>query len=324
MRSAPFRPLLSFFFVGILVTCAASTAHSTSFSQACFDTVGSPGLATGDFNGDGHVDLAVSPGGNAGPGFFVTPYINIYLGNGLGGFTFSNQVTTSVEFIFLAAADVNNDGKLDLVNSGDYTGTPSINLGNGDGTFQAAQILAASGVDGLALADLNNDGYVDLITGEDKTMKVQFNLGNGTFGAPTVYKIGTYARAFTTADLNGDGLRDVLELTIANPNKSVVVVLLNQRGGSLGMRSKTTLSTVYPGRHVQTADFNGDGKLDVATTHLLGGGVTVALGDGTGGFGSPAHYPMPGGTNHLGIGDLNGDGKLDIAAASSATNGSGP
>ena len=80
----------------------------------------------------------------------------------------------------------------------------------------------------------------------------------------------------------------------------------------------------YPGRHVETADFNGDGKLDVAVPRLQGGGVSVAFGDGTGSFGSSANYPMPGGTNHLGVGDINGDGKLDIAAASSATNGTGP
>ena len=220
---------------------------------------------------------------------------------------------------------MNNDGNQDLINSGDYTGPPSINLGNGNGTFQAAQTVTDAGPDGLTMADMNQDGFVDLITGEDKFVHVQFNQGNGTFGTPTVYRAGNYGRALTTADVDGDGLRDVVELTIANPAKAIVVVFLNQGGGSLGMRSKTTMAgSGYPGRHVETADFNGDGKLDVAVPRLQGGGVSVAFGDGTGSFGSSANYPMPGGTNHLGVGDINGDGKLDIAAASSATNGTGP
>jgi hypothetical protein len=92
-----------------------------------------------DFNNDANADVAISPGTAAGTGFGVQPLINVYMGDGLGGLTFASQVVTSFEFIYLTAADVNNDGKQDLVNSGDYTGPPSINLGNGNGTFQAAQ-----------------------------------------------------------------------------------------------------------------------------------------------------------------------------------------
>ena len=207
MRSTPSHPLLLPFLVGLLVAWTASPASSTSFTPSCFDTIGSPGLTVADFNNDGNVDVAISPGTSAGAGFVVYPLVNVYLGDGLGGFTFASQVTTSFEFIYLTAADVNNDGKKDLINSGDYTGPPSINLGNGDGTFQAAQTVAGAGPDGLTMADLNQDGFVDLITGEDKFVHVQFNQGNGTFGAPTVYRIGNYARALTTAG-SVEGLHD--------------------------------------------------------------------------------------------------------------------
>ena len=62
---------------------------------------------------------------------------------------------------------------------------PRINLGNGDGTFQAAQTVAGAGPDGLTVADMNQDGFVDLITGEDKFVHVQFNQEvNGTFPEP--------------------------------------------------------------------------------------------------------------------------------------------
>ena len=307
------------------LTLAASPASSTSFTQSCFDSYGSPAHVMADFNNDGNIDVALSPGTGAGTGFTVEALINVYLGDGLGGFTFATQVTTPASMIYVAAADVNNDGNQDLINSGDYTGPFAINLGNGDGTFQAAQAVAGAGHDGLAVADMNQDGFVDLVTGEDKFVVVQLNQGNGTFGAPVDYHVGTYARGLSTVDLNGDGLRDVVALTIGNPAKAVVAVLLNQGGGSLGMRSKFTMAgSGYPGRAIRTADFNGDGNLDVAVPRLQDGGVSVAFGDGTGRFGSSANYPMPGFANHVDVGDINGDGNVDIAAGNHAANPSSP
>jgi hypothetical protein len=332
MRFTPSRSLLSLSLVaGLLTTLGASPASSTSFSQSCFATYGSPAQTVADFNNDGNVDVAISPGTAAGSGFTVQPLINVYLGDGLGGFTFASQVATAFEFIYLAVADVNNDGKQDLINSGDYTGPPSINLGNGDGTFQAAQTVPTAGVDGLTMADMNGDGFVDIVSGEDKNVEVTLNQGNGSFGAATSYRIGIYARALNTADVDGDGLRDVVELANKNNGNPVVVVLLNKGGGILGkaITSQMIAGSGYGGRHVQTADFNGDGKLDVAVPRFVvgngTGGVSVAFGNGTGSFGSSVNYPMAGLTNHLDIGDINGDGKLDIAAGNNYANpGSSP
>jgi len=326
MRSSPSRsPLLPLLTAGFLVTLAASPASSTGFTQSCFDVYGSPGHVVADFNSDGNVDVALSPGTAAGTGFTTQALINVYLGDGLGSFTFATQVATIGQVIWLAAADVNNDGKLDLVNTGDYTGPFSINLGNGDGTFQAAYAVAGAGDDGLALDDLNNDGYLDLLTGEDKEIAVQFNQGNGTFGAPVLYRIGLYPRGITTVDVDGDGLRDIVAVALSNPGSPAIAFLPGQAGGTFGKLKKSNLSgSSYGGRHIETADFNGDGKLDVAVTRLQNGGVTVAFGNGAGAFSSSANYPMPGFTNHLDVGDINGDGNLDIAAGSVGANPSSP
>jgi FG-GAP-like repeat len=327
MRFTPTRsvPLLSLA-TALSMTLAASPANSTSFTPSCFASYGSPGLTVADFNNDGNVDVAISPGTAAGAGFTVQPLINVYLGDGLGGFSFASQVTTAFEFIYLSAADVNNDGKQDLINSGDYTGPPSINLGNGDGTFQAAQTVPTAGVDGLAMADMNQDGFVDIVSGEDKDLLVTLNQGNGSFGAATSYRVGAYLRGVTTADINGDGLRDVAALALTNNGNPVVAVFLNKGGGTLGKVNKSNMpaGSGYGGRHVDLADFNGDGKLDVAVTRLQGGGINVAFGNGAGSFGSSVNYPMPGNTNHLSVGDINGDGKLDIAAANEGVNPNSP
>src|SRR5262247_275298 len=150
MRPAPIpATLLLSLATALSMTLAASPASSTSFTQSCFATYGSPGLTVADFNNDGNVDVAISPATAAGTGFTVEPLINVYLGDGLGGFAFATQVPTAFEFLYLEAADVNNDGKQDLLNSGDYTGPFSINLGNGNGTLQSAQTVTTVGVDGF-------------------------------------------------------------------------------------------------------------------------------------------------------------------------------
>src|SRR4029434_2784979 len=95
MRSSPARSLLlPLLTAGLLVTLAASPASSTGFTQSCFDVYGSPGHVVADFNDDGNVDVAVSPGTAAGSGFTTHALINVYLGDGLGSFTFATQVAT--------------------------------------------------------------------------------------------------------------------------------------------------------------------------------------------------------------------------------------
>src|SRR5438552_2320003 len=116
MRWTPSSSVRSFVLLLLIVT--ATPAAATTFTQACFDTFATPAVAVADFNGDGNLDVAISPGSPIGAtSFTIQPLINVYLGNGAGAFTFSGQLNTAAAFLDLVAVDVNNDGKLDLVAS---------------------------------------------------------------------------------------------------------------------------------------------------------------------------------------------------------------
>jgi len=318
MHSTPnslFRSLLALPL--LLIVTIATPARATTFSTACFDTFASPAVAVADFNGDGNLDVAITPSTTyaGGASWTIQPQINVYLGNGTGGFTFSSQLNTAAAFVDLVAIDVNNDGKVDLVTSGNPV---SILKGNGDGTFQAAQTTA--GGDNIALGDLNGDGSPDLVVGSFSNITVSFNQGNGTFGAGTTYKLQQPVRGITVQDVNGDGLRDIGVLTLAgNQNSGNVSVFINRGGGTFAHAMDSKVNGLVA-RNLRFADFNGDGKLDVAVGRYSGGGVATLIGNGSGSFNSQTNIAMPGNTIHIDLGDINGDGKTDIVAGNFDSN----
>jgi Bacterial Ig-like domain (group 3)/MBG domain/FG-GAP-like repeat len=293
------------------VPAVSLSTSSLSFADV---PVGSSGTApsiggapswtvTGDFNGDGRPDLAVSAGDQN----------YVLLNNGDGTFTAGLHYAVGSYTRSMAAGDFNGDGKLDLVSPAYFGGTLNVLLGNGDGTFTPAPSTSIGGYAlSIAVADFNGDGKADVFISfaNGSGAAIYWGNGDGTFHGPTTI-YGPIAFALQVADVNHDGRPDVVSPNIYG-NRSPAVYL-NMGGGNLQLFPMPAVSTDT--WSVAVADFNGDGKPDAAFGAYGGNTVWVYPGNGDGTFGTPAAVSVYGNPNiSLSAGDLNGDGKEDLLA----------
>jgi hypothetical protein len=238
-------------------------------------------VATGDFNGDGYVDLAVIGHDTSLSGYNVY----ILLGDGMGGFSAPAGYATGASSTWLAMGDFNRDGKLDLVTVNTNNNSASILLGNGDGTFGGPQLLAlnpgVSNPNYVVVSDFNGDGILDLavgspsLYGQPNSGLVQIYLGNGdgTFEPiATDFEVGagTY-QPETIGDFNGDGAPD-----LAVANNSGVVILLNTTG-----TSAATTSSMNPSHFKQAVTFTATVSASVAVSGGLSPTGAVTFMDGS-------------------------------------------
>jgi Bacterial Ig-like domain (group 3)/FG-GAP-like repeat len=292
---------------------------------------GASSVALADVNGDGKIDVVVanqcgtSDCGTGGS-------ISVLLGKGDGTLQAAHGYPTGGDMaLSVVIADVNNDGKADLVvanqcqDSSCQNGAVSVLLGNGDGTFQTARVYASGGftTNSVVVGDFNGDGNLDLALAsqcEDVTCKnggVSALLGNGdgTFQAAQNYNSGgAQADSLAIADLNGDGKIDLvvsnLCQNVSNCSNGVVTSLLGKGDGTFRFAHAYS-SGGQNAYAVMAGDFNGDGNQDAVVT--TGSGTYALLGNGDGSFQTPLLY-YPGGI-FVAAGDFNGDEQPDAVVA---------
>ena len=297
----------------------------------------SESMVARDLNGDGKLDLVIA--NECTDSTCTAGSVSVLLGNGDG--TFQPAVTYKAPYFpnIVAIADLNGDGKLDIV-AGTYCGngdttclssSATVLLGNGDGTFQAGLGYAAgSYVSSVAVGDLNGDGKPDIVTDgcfDSICGNVAVLLGNGdgTFQAAMTYGSGG-ASSVAIGDLNGDGKPD---LAVINNGGGAEVLL----GNGDGTFAETFSVGGFVAFSVVVADVNGDGKLDLVTANPCitstngcpSGAVGVLLGNGDGTFQNATIYSSGGVYAHsVVVVDVNGDGKADVVLGNTFTpNGPG-
>ena len=144
-----------------------------------------------------------------------------------------------------------------------------------------------------ALADLDGDSDLDVVTvdlqdQEAGTVSVALNDGSGRFAAPVSYPVGAGAAWLAVGDLNHDSRPDVAVSNTQTSGTNAVSVYLNGGDGTLGSLHFLTAPAAASPQGIAIADWNGDGHPDVAVSLLLGGGIKVFWGNGTGNFPSSA------------------------------------
>jgi Flp pilus assembly secretin CpaC len=278
---------------------AQSLLSGLTLPRTDYDTGKGPvSVAIADFNKDGIPDLAVA---NQTDGT-----ISILLGTGSG--VFGTQTVIALPAVTTAAGtvnpspsaivtgDFNDDGNIDIAVTDQANNQVDILLGNGTGTFQTP-VAYPTGASPVALVaqDLDGDGEPDLAVvnqGDGTTAStVSVLLGNktngvqdGTFAAKTDYPVGISPSAITTAVFNTGGFTD---LAVANKGSNNVSILLGL--GTNGTQNgtfnpQTTFATGNGPAGIATADFNDDGKPDLAVTNETDSTVSILLGNGDGTF----------------------------------------
>ena len=260
-------------------------------------------FTTGDFNGDGRLDLAVAGGGH-------TLVIALNQGNG----TFAVSQTTIVDMYDLGVADVNLDGKLDLVATS-VTGVKSL-LGHGDGTFAAPVITAGAGAGRLVIADFNRDGKPDCaVANPGYTLQPFLGTGTATFTrVGSALPTAEYSSSNTTGiaqiaparDLDGDG-----NLDLVLGEKRSLTVLRGAGDGTFSLAHVYAVENAAATAGIGLGDADGDGVTDVIT--MQSWLLSVIHGRPDGSFLAPQTHAEP----DVGLlsptsADFDGDGYRDL------------
>ena len=275
-------------------------------------------VAVGDMNGDGKMDLITVD--HLGTVLVLT-------NNGNSGFSLLSSNSTAPSIQVASVTDVNGDGKQDVVTVSSNAVAVFTNSGSGR-IVLASFTPTGIGVQTLATADFNGDGKPDVVVIGGSSVIVMTNNGNAGFGFfATLPGTGPNDWCVIAADVNGDNRMDIICSQLsASPSTGNLTVFTNNNGTGFVLCS-TPVTGANP-LSIAAADFNGDGRIDLATADYgafgAGQSISVLLNDGTGNFATSTALINAAGPAQVVTADINGDKKTDILVASAGANSEGP
>jgi hypothetical protein len=279
-------------------------------------------VVTGDLNGDKVPDIVATD--------YLGNGVEVLLNDGHGHFGapvfYSTGPGSNPRGV--ALADLNHDGKLDMVVTDSNTNAISIFLGNGDGTFQSPVTYSTAGSypDAVAVGDVNGDGKLDVVTIDFSSEDISVFPGNGdgTFGKASKFPDGLNSPVLpptflVLSDFNGDG-----KLDAAVGYSGGVFILPGNGNGTFGIPISLTAQVGTTVSGMAAADLNGDGKMDLVAMNDLTGHAVVLLNQGNFNFQAnsffvPLYGDPPNDGQGLAIGDCDGNGKLDLVVGSGSS-----
>ena len=309
------------------------TFNTTSYAARIPFTAGANtvGTDTGDLDNDGKPEVVAANYG--------TTTVSVYQNQAVAGIFTSNSLAPKVDWPvglnprYVTVADVDNDGKLDVVAANHSGQSLSIyrNTTTGNTVSFAPRVDFATGTTPyrVSVGDLDGDGKQDLVVANagSSTVSVLRNLSvpgvinSNSFAAKVDFVTGSTPERVIIADLDGDGRPDLASANDYGASVSILRNLISTPGpitnGSFAFR--VDLTAASRPQTIVAGDFDNDGKLDLAVGTYSGASISVFKNQSTSGFLSfAARFDLPtgGSTHDLALGDLDGNGKVDLVAVS--------
>lgn len=268
-------------------------------------------ITSADYNGDGFADIASAN--------ITSDNVSVLLGDGSGNFTPATDFPTGDGPHYIASGDFNGDNRQDLITVDFYTSHISILLGDGSGGFGPPAdfpLSPGSGPVSITTGDFDGDGKLDVATANFSSGDLTVLLGDGIggLGPASSHAVDPSPQGIASGDFNEDGFAD---LATANYYSDTLSVLLGDGSGGFGPATAFGTGGGTSPNFAITADFDGDGHLDLVSANYNNDSISVLAGDGNGSFGTPAIFSTGAGTFpvSLATADFNGDGRPDLTSA---------